>query len=377
VRPRPGATILRLALLGAGIIIPPVAVILWFKSQGAYWIMRYCVIDHNLVPGLKRWGNISLNRWYFPLSVPLLAAYAWLIFRQAPDTRLAIRRAIILLMPWFFVFLLLSYWPDITREDDLPYVPLIPLSLFPLLAPLARFERLKPRLLTYGVPAFALCNLFFTFRFHDIIQDRMAITTHNIADVLALTGPNDFVMDDKGDYVYRRRAYYWVLEPITKARFAAGLIRGKTIPQRMTETGTKLCSLVIGRESSLASQFIEANYLPFDPGTRDMGVLGKIIGRDKSGGAYNFEVAVPQQYAVVTESGQLAGSLDGKPYAGPAWLAAGPHQFSRTGGNGRVAIFLAQAFDKGFTPLYDLADELMKDRGTLRLNKRTGQPELQ
>ncbi|HEX4085885.1 MAG TPA: hypothetical protein VHY22_13310 [Chthoniobacteraceae bacterium] len=379
-RQRLGPSVAKLAVGAAAMLIPSILVILYFVKRGVFWSMYYCVIAHNMVPGLKRWGNFSLHQWYFPLSVPLLAAYAWLIFRQTPIRSLAIRRALILLMPWFFVFILMSYWPDITREDDLPYVPLIPLSLFPLVilaGKALRGERLHQLFWTYGVPALALGNLAFTYHYHNIREDRMQVTTHNIADVLALTRPDDFVMDDKGDYVYRRRAYYWVLEPITKARFRLGLIHGKTIPQRLTETGTKVCSLVIGKEGSLASQFIEHNYLPCDPNTRDLGVLGKIIGRDASGGTDRFDVVIPQQYAVTTESGTLAGELDGKPYTGPVWLAAGTHTFHRTSGNGRVAIFLADAAEKGFKPLYDLADELMKERGTFTPDKRNRAPELQ
>ena len=222
-----GTTAGKVAAMVVGMVIPPALTILYFVRLGAFRIMYYCVITHNLVPGLKRWGHFSLHQWYFPLSIPLAAAYGWLIFREVPDRRLAIRRAVIMLTPWLYVCLLLSYWPDITREDDLPYVPLVPLSLIPL-AVLAggwlKTERWRQACLSYGLPAVALIELVITFRTHNLRENRMQVTTHNIADVLKLTGPKDYVMDDKGDYVYRRRAYYWVLEPITKARVRMGLI---------------------------------------------------------------------------------------------------------------------------------------------------------
>jgi hypothetical protein len=369
----PGETVLNLCALGVGMLIPPALTILYFYEQGVFWSMYYCVIRHNLVPGLKRWGQFSLHQWYFPLSIPLMALYGWLIFRQTPDRRLALRRAIILLTPWLYVFLLLSYWPDITREDDLPYMPLVPLSLIPLgimAGGMIRAERLRNACLTYGLPAVALIELVITFHTHNIREDRMRVTTNNIADVLELTGPQDYVMDDKGDYVYRRRAYYWVLEPITKARLRDGTIKDNVI-QRITEKGTKLCSMICGRSGSRLEQFIVANYLPFDPRTRDLGALGQVIVRDAKAGDYQFNVTIPQTYVILTEKVAAAGVLDGKPYAGPVWLAAGRHVFARTGGSGRMAIFLADAYAKGFSPLYAESDVLAQSVG----RAETGKPQ--
>ena len=377
-RERPGVarTAGSLAAIVAGGVIAPAAMILYFAWHGAVRIMYYCVIQHNMLPGLKRWGQFSLHQWYYPLSVPLLAAYAWLIFRQTADTRLAIRRTIILLTPWFYLFLLLSYWPDITREDDLPYIPLTPLSVIPLLilaGALARKESWRRIFWTYALPTVALCDIVFTFCVHDLRVDRLRVTTHNLADVLALTKPNDYVMDDKGDYIFRPRAYYWVLEPVTKARFRLGMIHD-SIPQRMTETGTKLCSLICGRSGSIAEQFILANYLPFDPQTRDMGVLGKVIGKGPETASFKFDVIIPQTYAVLTETGQLAGELDGKPYTGPVWLSPGSHEFRRTAGAGRVAIFLNDACIKGFRPLFDRSESIIREFGTPQPGRK---PELQ
>jgi hypothetical protein len=365
-------TAARLAATGTGMVIPPAATIFYFWWRGAFWIMYYCVIAHNLVPGLKRWGHFEVDRWCYPLSLPLLAIYAWLIFRQTPETRLAIRRTIILLTPWCFFFLLLSYWPDITREDDLPYIPLTPLSLIPLAllaGAWARNEQWRRKLLTYGPPAVVLCEFVITFMTHNIREDRLRVTTHNIADVLALTKPDDYVMDDKGDYVFRPRAYYWVLEPVTKARVRLGLIKDD-IPECLIKTGTKVCSLICGRAGSRDEQFILGNYMPFDERTRFVGALGKVIGRDQQGGTYTFDVAIPQLYAVVTNAGQLEGELDGKGYAGAVWMAAGRHVFQRTAGTGRVAIFLSEAYNKGFLPLFDEDDKVIKEVGTSTKEKK-------
>ncbi len=145
-----------------------------------------------------------------------------------------------------------------------------------------------------------------------------------------------------------------------------------SIPDEMISHGVKLSSLILGSSGSVAEQFIIGNYLPFDTKTRAVGVLGKVIGRDKEDGTYTFDVVIPQTYVVLTETGQLAGELDGKPYTGPIWLAAGKHQFHRTSGGGRVAIFLNDAYAKGFTPLYNIAEEVAKTFGTAPEGKRNG-----
>jgi hypothetical protein len=138
----------------------------------------------------------------------------------------------------------------------------------------------------------------------------------------------------------------------------------------LIETGTQLCYFRCGREGSRASQFIIANYLPFDPETRDMGVLGKVIGKSPEDGTYSFTITIPQTYAVVTETGKVAGELDGSPYTGPIWLSAGKHEFHRTAGAGRLAVFWNGAYSKGFLPTFNAAEKIAKEEGTLQAGKK-------
>jgi len=366
-RLNPAGTAARLGVIIAGIVIPTAIIALYFASKGALEIMYYCTVVHQLVPGERRWQQFSHTRWYFPLSVPFMGAYAWLIFRQTPETRLAIRRTIIVLMPWCFLILLLSYFPDITREDDLPYVPLVPLSLVPLLVlvgTLFKNDGWRRNIRAYGLPALAVFELIVTLRFHDIRRYHIRTPTQNIADVLAITKPHEFVMDNKGEYVFRPRAFYWVIEPFTKARINRGWIQDD-IPEQLTQKTVKICYLDCARPKSRTGRFIAANYLPFDPWTHDMGVLGKVIGRASESGTFSFEVVIPQTYAVITEAGKAAGELDGKPYTDPVWLTPGKHEFHRTGGSGRTAIFLGDAYKKGFSPMFDAADAHATKSGNL------------
>jgi len=361
-RAGPVRTMARLAAIVGGTLIAPAAAALYFARQGAFWIMYYCVVLHNLVPGLKRWGHFSLHLWYFPLSLVVLAVYGWLIFRQTPDTRLAIKRTVILLTPWFFLSLLFSYMPDITREDDLPYTPLLPLSVLPLLTladSIVQNPRWRRHFLTYGLPAICFVELLLVWNWNPLRTDRMKGTTRGIRDVLLLTHPDEYVMDAKGDYIFRPRPYYWVIETLTKARFRMGLIKDD-LPEHLEKTGTQLCNLYAAHILPAASQFIMSNYLPFDPATSDLGAAGKELKTPSGDGTYSFDVAIPATYAVVSESGTTAGVLDGAAYLGPVRLGAGHHLFHRTSGAGRAAILLDRAVAEGFHPLFDVSEQIIK-----------------
>jgi hypothetical protein len=372
VRTAPGLAYRALAM-ALGMVLPTTIVVLAFYSQGLFSIMYYCVVQHNIVTGLKRWGDFSLHQWYYPLSIPLLIIYTWLIFRQTRDPKLAMKRAIMALIPFCFFFLLLSYWPDITREDDLPYVPMIPFALIPaatFFGAMIKSDQLQRKLLTYGLPAVGLVNLFITSRAHNIYNNRMAITTHNIADVLLLTKPTDYVMDTKGDYVFRPRAYYWVLEPLTKARVKLGEIHD-SIPADMIRRSVPLCYMRCASDGSRTSFFIAHNYILFDHHTREMGVLGQVLKTGAESGVCDFTITIPQEYDVVTQKGQAHGTLDGKPYAGAIWLAAGQHEFRDSAAETRVAIFWDNAFQKGFLPRFNLDAHLVKEEETEPAGKRT------
>ena len=307
-----------------------------------------------------------------------MLGYGWVIFRQTPEPKLAVRRAIVAMMPWLYLGFLLSYWPDITREDDLPYVPLVPLSLIPLVMLAGEVVKMsegwRQRILTVGLPLVVLLECAWTYKEPNLGEDRLRTTTHSIEDVLTVTKPSDYVMDNKGEYVFRPRAYYWVLEAITKARIRDGLIVDN-IPRRLMEKGVKVCYTHCAKQGSLAAQFIAANYMPFDQEALDIGVLGKVIGTGS--GEMDFEVAIPQEYAVAAQDGLETGELDGKPYAGPVWLAAGKHTFNQTRAAGRVAIILSDVLTHGFRPQYEAAIRNIKDIATLPPERVKKGPELQ
>jgi hypothetical protein len=67
-----------------------------------------------------------------------------------------------------------------------------------------------------------------------------------------------YVMDSKGETIYRRRPFYYVLEGLTGGRMKAGLIPD-TIPERLVETQTPLAT--VRRMPRVAADFIRKNYI--------------------------------------------------------------------------------------------------------------------
>ena len=354
--------LLSLLAIGCGAVIFPGAIAIYFAAKGSFGIFFYCVFQHNIVPGLKRWGNISHTCWVFPMALPFIAAYAVYIFRQAQAVDLGIRRVLILTTPFLYEALMYSYCPDLSRQDDLPYVPLLTLTVIPLVLSLARHwpERsVQKGFLTYLFPALVLAEILWTWNAYDLHGKGLRRVVTQINVVLRLTGKGDYVMDAKSDYIFRDRPYYWALEPVTRARIRLGLIQDN-IPECLEKTATKVSYLYPTYPGTDSAKFIAANYLPFDPRLPEIGVAGKVIGKPAQGATCTFIVSIPASYAVESEVGETKGTLDDVAYTKAVRLEPGPHRFLRSGGGGRIAIILSAATEEGFHPLYDRSEQLIK-----------------
>jgi hypothetical protein len=166
-----------------------------------------------------------------------------------------------------------------------------------------------------------------------------------VQDVLNLTGPDEPVMDGKGETIFRKRSFYYVLEGITIERIRKGLI-ANTIVQRLIETQTGV--IHISRLQGDAPRFVQSNYLPVG----NLSLLGQMLNREKksSGAVYPFSIAVPSDYQIVGRDGPLDGTLDGTPLKGPRQFQAGAHELRIAGSHGPVALFWARAVERGYSP---------------------------
>jgi hypothetical protein len=167
-----------------------------------------------------------------------------------------------------------------------------------------------------------------------------------VATVLNLTKPSEYVMDSKGETIYRRRPFYYILEGLTGMRIKEGLIKD-LIPERLIETRTPV--VTTRRMPPKAAAFIRTNYIPI---AFRLSVLGKIL---QGGGEwFSFDILVPSEYTIVSEFGMFAGTLNGEPFAGPKPLVPGHYEVCRTAGSGRLAVVWSAAVEKGYSPFVKL-----------------------
>ena len=338
--------------LAAGLAVGPGAFAAYFVLAGAWKPFVYCLVSHNILPGMARWhGWLRAQTVFFPLALTgLFIGAGWLLRRsKSQDDPWRIQRTMCLATAFCYPLLLFSFWPLLTRQDYLPAIPLLMLGAIAGYFKLAEGAVWKPL-----VPAaFILVEVAAIFSIHGPWRNRTGRSRALLAAVLRLTGPQDFVMDLKGETVFRRRPFYFALEDISRERIRRGLI-ADDIAQRLVATRTAAV-----HTSNLfplpepARAFVSANYLSVGP----ISVLGKIIGPQKTSNgdsehSYPFEIAVPADYVVIGPDGNPAAALlDGEPLGGRARrLQAGPHEITSQAG-GSLIVLWANAWSKGFRPV--------------------------
>ena len=412
----------------AGTLAVPAAVVLYFQRRGALDALLAGAVRHNLQ--VSQHGPGALKRAVIlAAGVPLLALIARWALRAGPPA-LARQRLLLALTAGSYLIAMQVLWPLITSQTYLPVEPLV--CLFVAAAALgtapgrrhaAGTERMPgkapattaaPRERTparaAAGPAFVALALAVELSI-DLLHgplrgDQTRPTTAIVEAALRLTAPGEAVFDDKGDMVFRRRAFAPVLEDITREAMAQGRI-ADTIPESILASRACVATLDSRRLPPRGKQFLAANFLPVGP----VRVCGKWLGEAAGAGAaptaatatqaapaavaaraapatvtttaaatqpaqaiaaapveavptataqaaapaaarpraIRFLVEVPARYAIVGNSGMAHGRLDGVDLAGPRQLAAGPHVYE-TRSPAPLALIWARAVERGFSP---------------------------
>jgi hypothetical protein len=330
-----------------GLLIVPALVWLFFGSKGALDEMVYCVIVHNIPPVSPGLGSRvgSLLQWFGILFAPL--ALATLLYGRTRNRR--DRWAWwLFLVAIFYTVTLKTWWPIITDEDYLPSDPLF-MALLSLAVTHISWKEWVPRpwlVLQRVIPflpsGIAIVGILLILGSASPVADKTRSKISMVSTVLRLTNPDEYVMDSKGETIYRRRPVYVVMEGLTGMRLKAGLINENMI-ERIIATEAPVATE--RRMPATVARFIRENYLPI---SFRLSVLGKILVAEND--IFNFDIAVPGSYIFIAESGQFVGLLNGQPISGPAYLSPGRYEMRRTGGSGRCALFWARAAEEGFSP---------------------------
>ncbi len=358
-----------LVALGAGLlglVIIPAAFILFFAVEGILPKMYYCVIQHNIIGshGIQR--MLRRSRGWQTLLIPAVLVVSLSLrstFRNDPSR--AARRLFLLFVIGFFVPILEAVWTSVTPQDYMPIWPLVGGAVGVILLlvfesfsgahPLVRHAERAFLLVVTGFEIWMILHGGFQHSgdpadsaeiSSSFIERANAGGIEAIREARALTNPGDYLMDSKGETIYRQRPYWYVLESFTRKRLIAGNLPDE-LPDSLIATRTAVTT-ISNRMMPSSQKFINENYVAVGL----LHVLGQIM-PGSEGQNFTFEIKIPEHYTLMTRNGQRpAGLLDGQPFTAPRVLEAGTHTFQRTRGTGPVAFLWARAAEKGFSPFY-------------------------
>jgi hypothetical protein len=304
------------ALPGAllGLLLPLAAFAAFFAAQGALGRAWYFWIGYNIVPGMGPWTGSRLQYLLFPTVSVLVALVSWRRLRVSTDAVLTLRRLAMFDGAALYLAALLSYWPLLTLQDLLPVVPLLMLG--------ASGTRLvHTRRIGWGFRLALALELLTILAVRPPWRDRLLQRQEReLALVLRLTHPDDFVMDAKGEAIFRRRPVFWVFEDIAEYRIAHGLLHPQ-VRVHLERTGTPV--VIDHRMPDSAEPFIARNYLPLQGNVR---VLGQRFTVAQARRPVLLPIAIPQRYVLLDARGRsAAASIDGRAVTGAVALTRGCH----------------------------------------------------
>jgi len=333
----------------AGIVIVPAAVCAFFAEQGCWKDFYYCVIQHNVMPAV----DANVHPWYtrlaFPIALPFLLYFATLVAPKTSNPSLAVRRVFLFLFAGLYYVSLDSFWALLTRQDYLPFYPVAALVAAPFViwlvetANLAAWRTTILAAIAVGEIALILCG---RPPWIDGTRDEREI----LREVLQLTQPGERVMDFKGESVFRQRAFYYVIEPLTFRRMKLKTIND-TIPADLAE---KQVHVVVNRArwyQQETKRFLAENYLNIG----QVRVAGRILSQATTTPEMPipFTVTIPARYVLLSGGQRVQGLLDGQPYTGARELAPGPHTFVSEGSCHALTLFWERAAEAGYAPRVD------------------------
>ncbi|MBV9391688.1 MAG: glycosyltransferase family 39 protein [Verrucomicrobia bacterium] len=329
------------ASLMFGMIIVPGMVVSFFAAHGALAAMYYCIIEHNL-DAISANGSTVQFAWFGAILVPILLI-SFFLFRTFGKGSEKQRLVWLLLVTCLYWLTLKSFWPIVTAEDYLPLLPLSGGIIVWLTCDLFCAFGYRAAVL---LPVFPMVSFVWMIKSVSPFNNATVNKIEMVRNVLRLTDPLDYVMDAKGETIFRRRPFYYVFEGLTGLRLKAGMIED-TVPERLIETRAPLATLC--RMPARAKSFISQNYLPI---AYRLSALGKLLGQVDHPTSFCLEVA--GNYSVVSEADDFRGAIDDKPLAPTMYLGAGRHEVRRFAGSGSVAILWSRAAEEGFSPFHNL-----------------------
>jgi hypothetical protein len=338
-----------------GLLVVPGAIVGYFASRGALQPLYHCVIEHNTASG-QHFGAMLVKQLLSKHTLWLLPAAAGLWW-MLPDARLegsrGYRRVFLFVVVGTFYSLLHGFWPIVTTQDYLPWLPLVPIFA------VAAWQWLR----THGetrwqwhlpwlvAPALLLAvEMVWIVREEPPLKNAEDRRVAHLAATLRLADRGEYVYDLKGETIYRPRPTYLVFETLTRQQILDGRLTDDSIP-RLIATRTAV-TRPSKRMMDPAKRFLEENYVRVE-GCHTLGKRLAVTGR----AALSFQIIIPEKYGVIGREGEVKGALDGQPLDGPRWLEAGPHSLVVTNAISDAAVMWQRAIERGYSPYHPSPDD--------------------
>jgi hypothetical protein len=335
----------------------PATIMIFFAFKGLWSDFRYCVFDFNfLARGTSE--NSLAHRIHLALTLiialPIILYAARRMIRATDGAGLAFRRGFILMVCATYFLGFKTFWPVRSHDDDPPFYPLAAAlcsgALLAASTKLISFKWNPSQILRrIPVPAFlAVGEIFVLIAMQPIWKDRTKQESDLLQNVLTLLKPGDYVLDCKGETVFRQRGVRVVYETITKSAIQRGLVVDNA-PQACVETHTcVVATTLIKTFPRDTSRFVRGNYLAV---TNNLWIAGKELKPSATNPRrYEFEVTIPASYEIISRKENVSGTLDGVRYNGARFLSAGSHTFESTSPPRGLVLLWAQAVARHFTP---------------------------
>ncbi|MDQ6623454.1 MAG: glycosyltransferase family 39 protein [Verrucomicrobiota bacterium] len=332
-------------------LVLPLMIMLSFALAGVWPQFRYWVFENNILPGLM--NHPAWWRFLFPTLFPLAVIVTWRHQRRLSDRATALRRTFVLSLCAFYILALWSYWNLVTRQD---YLPFHPLAFIFYTAAILRVSDRAVVATSWSSSSLRRCPLpiivagsefLVAFVARPVWLNPGKAETDLLRATYGLTNPGDFVLDLKGETIFRQRAFAPIWEPLVMER-----IRRRLIVDDAAERAAAVRACVATKHkdmSAAATRFIDDNYLPIGSGLYVAGHFLQPAADD--GQTFRFDVAIPASYVIASAAGAANGDLDGQPYDGARFLTPGRHTFvNRAPVQLPLAFYWSQAADRHFTP---------------------------
>lgn len=357
-------------------IIPFIVVALFFMLEALPQLF-YCTVKHNIMIGMIK-HRLRFNL-LFSFSALLILTWSIRKLISNPYVKITDKKVIFMILVGGVYGSLLKLYPVVEKETEISLFPLLIILVVGISFKIVDNCKCKVKKITLNTFTLRRANnplpllmipliLLPMFRTASELEKwsksaymsseknkKELITPRTykylLEDIFKITTSSDYVMDLKGQSIYRQRPFYYALELFTKKRLRLGLIEDSII-EKCLDTKTKV--VVLSRYYPARDyEFFQQQYVEIDQRVPSLRVVGHFIGCRNPTRTQTFpiNVVIPARYAIVAEKGKVTGLLDGKPYNGPRFLAAGHHLFKARGGQGWLVLVWARALERGFKPI--------------------------